>query len=106
MAQGRWPLYGAAFAVTWMVGQSWPTALPGAPDGSGDDFERFYAGNEAVHLLAAVLTAIAALALVMFTRGLAHALAEVGYNRRLVPAAGLGASALFLISSVFPMIAV
>ncbi len=81
MARGRWPLYGPVFAVTWMVGQSWPTALPGAPDGSGDDFDQFYASNEAVHLLAAVLTTIGALALVMFTRGLTHALDDAGWTQ-------------------------
>ncbi len=102
-------LSGAAFALLWIVGQSWPTALEGAPTGTGQtDFVSFYSEYEGIHVLAGYLSALGAIALIFFAIRL-QLLSEPSSARRQhalqAQAGGVAAAILLLASSAFPFAA-
>lgn len=105
------PLAGIASAVLWTIGQSWPTALPGAPTGAaGTDYAAFYANNKGAHSAAALVFGLAVVCLICFFGTLRRVLASIeGWPAGLTATAfgaGMVACALLLASSAFPIAAV
>jgi hypothetical protein len=101
------PLAGIAAAVLWMVGQSWPTTLPGAPTGEpGTDYAAFYANSRAAHSTAALVYAVGIVCLICFLGSLRRVLASIeGWPAGLTATAfgaGMMACALLLVGAAFP----
>jgi hypothetical protein len=105
------PLAGIAAAVLWTVGQSWPTALPGAPTGeAGTDYAAFYTNSKGAQVAAALVYLAGILCLVCFFVTLRRVLASVegwpGVLTATAFGAGIVACALLLAGGVFPLAAV
>jgi hypothetical protein len=95
----------------WMIGQSWPTTLPGAPTGEpGTDYAAFYASSKGAQVAAALVYAVAIACLICFLGALRRVLASIeGWPGGLTATAfgaGMVACALLLTSAAFPVAAV